>query len=505
MMLRNITIFLFGAAAVTVALPVSALAADSNQDYRRKVIGISRIMNNTSTGMDCPVTRAQYARMLVNASSLRDSVPALSRVSVYADIPMTSEYASYIRTAAQQKWMTGYLGGQFKPDQPVTLNEAVRGILALLGYTDEDFSESLSDSRMTLFYSLELDDELGRQPEEILNREDCVNLFYNLLKTEMKSGGKVYGTVLGCEVNSDGEINPMALADASLRGPKVIPKGKQLGDYVTIGTPIFRIQSKDAADILQTYKDALDTAQERLESAQSKMDSTQEEYENYTITAPISGQVITKSIKTGDKVSRNASGSETAMAVIYDMSGLTFEMSVDELDVQSVQVGQRVEVTADAVEGQTFAGTVTNISLESSQSNGVTNYPVTVTLEEGGGLLPGMNVDGGIILEEAEDVLIIPVDALMRGNRVYVQDSSVTESQGNVPAGFRSVEVETGLSNDSYVQIVSGLSEGDVVYLDQASQTDTDSFPMREMPGGGMPGGNGGGNRGSARGFGDRR
>ena len=287
------------------------------------------------------------------------------------------------------------------------------------------------------------------------------------------------------------------------------------GDYVTIGTPIFRIQSKDAADILQTHKDALDTAQERLESAQSKMDSTQEEYENYTITAPISGQVITKSIKTGDKVSRNASGGETAMAVIYDMSGLTFEMSVDELDVQSVQVGQRVEVTADAVEGQTFAGTVTNISLESSQSNGVTNYPVTVTLEEGGGLLPGMNVDGVIILEEAEDVLIIPVDALMRGNRVYVQDSSVTESQGNVPAGFRSVEVETGLSNDSYVQIVNGLSEGNVVYLDQASKTSTDSFPMGEMPGGGMPGGNGGGpggnrengggNRGSARGFGDRR
>lgn len=232
MMLRNITIFLFGTAAVTAALPVGALAADSNQDYRRKVIGISGIMNNTGTDMDRPVTRAQYARMLVNASSSRDSVPALSRVSVYADVPMTSEYASYIRVAAEQKWMTGYLGGQFKPDQPVTLKEAVRGILALLGYTDEDFSGDLSGSRMARFYSLELDDELGRQPEEILNREDCVNLFYNLLKTEMKSGGQVYGTVLGCEVNSDGEINPMALADASLSGPKVIPKGKQPGDYV---------------------------------------------------------------------------------------------------------------------------------------------------------------------------------------------------------------------------------------------------------------------------------
>lgn len=232
MVLRTIAMPLFWAAAVTAVLPVRVLAADSNQDYRRKVIGVSGIMNNTTTDMERPVTRAEYARMLVNASSYRDFVPAQSQVSVYADVPVTCEYAACIRTAAEQKWMVGYLGGQFKPDQPVTLKEAVRGILALLGYTDEDFGGDLSGGRMAVFYSLELNDVLGRQPEEILNREDCVNLFYNLLKTEMKSGGKVYGTVLGCEVSSDGEINPMELADASLSGPKVIPKGRQPGDYV---------------------------------------------------------------------------------------------------------------------------------------------------------------------------------------------------------------------------------------------------------------------------------
>lgn len=280
------------------------------------------------------------------------------------------------------------------------------------------------------------------------------------------------------------------------------------GDYVTVGTPVFRIRSKDAEDMLQSFKDAVDTAQERVESAQSKMDSTQEDYENYTITAPISGQVITKSVKAGDNVSRSSSSGAFALAVIYDMSQMTFEMSVDELDVRNVQVGQRVEVTADAVAGRTFAGTVTNISLESSQSNGVTNYPVTVTIQEAGELLPGMNVDGVIILEEAEDALMIPVDALKRGNLVYVQDLSVTEPQGNVPAGFRSVEVETGLSNDSYVQVVSGLSEGDVVYLDQASQSRTEGLPIGGMPGapmgnGGGPGGNrgnSGGNRGNGGG-----
>ena len=101
----------------------------------------------------------------------------------------------------------------------------------------------------------------------------------------------------------------------------------------------------------------------------------------------------------------------TVLATIYDLSSLTFEMSIDELDIKKVKVGQKVEVSADAFEGQTFSGTVTNVSLESTYSNGVSTYPVTVTLDDMGDLLPGMNVDGVITLEEANDVLAIPVDA----------------------------------------------------------------------------------------------
>lgn len=263
------------------------------------------------------------------------------------------------------------------------------------------------------------------------------------------------------------------------------------GDYVTEGTPIFRIASKDAEDLLDTYQDAMAQAEESLESAQSKVDSTKESYDNYTITAPISGQVITKSVKEGDTISRNSGSSDTTLAVIYDLSQLTFEMSADELDVRSVQVGQKVSVTADALEGQTFTGTVTNVSLESVQSNGVTNYPVTVTLDETGDLLPGMNVDGVILLDQTEDALMIPIDSLMRGNRVYVKDDTVKEAEGSVPAGFRAVEVETGLTNDDYVEIVSGLSEGEEVYVNESSKS-TDAF-MMGGPGGGMGGGPGSG------------
>ncbi|MCI9503209.1 MAG: HlyD family efflux transporter periplasmic adaptor subunit [Hungatella sp.] len=268
------------------------------------------------------------------------------------------------------------------------------------------------------------------------------------------------------------------------------------GDYVGKGSPFFRMTDKTAENLIRTFKNSMDQAKESLESSQTRLTTTQDSYENYTITAPISGTVITKNTKAGDKISTGG-GSAVTLAVIYDLSELTFEMSVDELDVHSVAVGQSVEITADAFEGEMFSGKVTNISLASAYSNGVTNYPVTVTLDETKDLLPGMNVDGNIILAHADDVLVIPVDALMRGNRVYVKDTSVTESNGSVPAGFRSVEVETGLMNDDYVEILSGLSEGDEVYVSQSSQ----SSGMNMMPGG-MGGGMGGPGGGGAPGGG---
>lgn len=276
------------------------------------------------------------------------------------------------------------------------------------------------------------------------------------------------------------------------------------GDYVTVGTPIFKIKSKDVQDILQSFEDSVDSAKAQLEQAQSSLDSTQDNVDNYTITAPISGQIITKSVKVGDKISRNSGSSDTTLATIYDMSELTFEMSVDEMDISSVAVGQSVSVTADAYSDRTFSGTVTNVSLKGSQSNGVTNYPVTVTLDSdaNGVLLPGMNVDGVITVGESKDTLMVPSGALMRGNRVYIKDDSADSSEGpqmgNVPAGFKVVKVEIGLSNDDFVEIKSGISEGDTVYVEESSGKSTDMFQMGG-PGGGMggpggtPGGNGGG------------
>lgn len=296
-------------------------------------------------------------------------------------------------------------------------------------------------------------------------------------------------TVLAADLSSNVEVEALLVNE---------------GDFVSVGSPIFSMKASTAEKLIKTYKDSMDNAQASLEQAQSSLDSTQDTYDDYTITAPISGTVIKKSYKVGDKVQNGSSAS--ALAVIYDMSSVTFQMNIDELDISNVKTGQTVEVTADAFENEKFSGKVTNISLEGTSSNGVTYYPVTVTLDEVGGLLPGMNVDGVIIVDSVENALAVPADALQRGNLVYVKDDSVTEAQGRVPAGFREVKVGTGLISSDYVEIVSGdLQEGDVVYVAKSSvNSDSGAMMMMpvgmDMPSGGGGYGDGGGNRGSGNG-----
>lgn len=301
-------------------------------------------------------------------------------------------------------------------------------------------------------------------------------------------------TKLNCDISGNVEVEKLMVHE---------------GDYVSVGTPLFKMTEDSARKLNRTYKDAVDNAEEKMESAQQKVDSSSELYDEYTITSPVDGIVITKTYKVGDKIGSSGNqGGSTTLAVVYDMSQYTFEMSVDELDVRNVKAGQDVRVEADAFEGEEFYGKVTNVSLVSTAQNGVSTYPVTVTMNETYELLPGMNVDGYIVLGEAKEALVIPADSLMRGNKVYVRDESVTEQIGVVPAGFRAVEVETGLTNEDYVQIISGLNEGDEVYVPETS--DSAGFGMfggmqgGAMPGGGMPGaGMSGGQPGGANRSGD--
>lgn len=278
----------------------------------------------------------------------------------------------------------------------------------------------------------------------------------------------------GVDCNSEGTFavrsEGMILADGSGTIEKLNLKE---GSYVHKGDTYLVL--KDT-----TVGDSVKSAELSMESAQNQLSSAEKNLDDYSITAPISGTVITKNAKEGDNINATYAN---PLAVIYDLSKVKFQMKVDELDVLKIFVGQEVQVTADALEDVTMTGHITNISLEAITTGGVTEYPVTVEMDEVGSLLPGMNVSATIVLEEVKGAKCIPVDALMRGNIVYVKNEEGQETDADavaagVPAGFHEVTVEVGVSSDSYVQILSGLKETDEVYVPRAELTDMYSLMM---------------------------
>lgn len=87
-----------------------------------------------------------------------------------------------------------------------------------------------------------------------------------------------------------------------------------------------------------------------------------------------------------------------------------------------------------------------------------------VIVENYGSLLPGMNVTADIVVEEAKDILTVPVSAVQRGNTVLVADEAAEgDPEKGIPAGYRQVEVEVGRADDEYIEILSGVQEGEMV------------------------------------------
>ena len=216
--------------------------------------------------------------------------------------------------------------------------------------------------------------------------------------------------------------------------------------------------------------ESIQSASETLRSAQISMENLQDTMNNYTITAPISGTVIEKDVKAGDALT-----SGTTLCVLYDLSYLEMVINVDELQVSSLSVGQSVQVTADAVPDKTYVGEVTRVSMKGSSSGGTTTYPVTVRIDDIDGLRPGMNANAEIVVANATSALCVPNAAIVQGGYVLVTKDSPSAANAapemEAPDGYVYVEVKTGVSDDDYTQITSGLKAEDTIAYDPNSVT----------------------------------
>lgn len=304
--------------------------------------------------------------------------------------------------------------------------------------------------------------------------------------TDELSTGNLLARTVTIRVNNAGGLTTAQAATASVNGVSSIASATfayqaertltaqaggtvsainvQEGDAVSKGDILIELTGDDLTESIQS-------ASESLRSAEISMQNQQDNMSNYTITSPISGTIIEKDAKQGDALT-----SGSTLCVIYDLSYLEMVINVDELQIGALSVGQKVQITADAVADKTYVGTVTRVSMKGSSSGGTTTYPITIRIDNTDGLRPGMNANAEIVVAEAGNALVVPNAAVIRGGYVLVSKKSPSAANAvedmDAPEGYVYVKVETGVSDDSYTEIKSGLQEDDTVAYDTSSVSD---------------------------------
>lgn len=265
-----------------------------------------------------------------------------------------------------------------------------------------------------------------------------------------------------------------------------------------------------------------------ITSAESDLAEAKAALSSATVKAPIDGVIVEKTVENGDTVQSN-----TAILTIMDTNSTKIKVAIDELDIEKVQIGQKADVKFDAIKDKTYEGTVESVGITGNSSNNVTTYDVIIGIKDPSGIRFGMNANVNILIQSKDNVLAIPVEALIENNgKKYVRVQSSSNGQNN--SGFagnsgglgnsntsgntgtsensqssanrqssrnnqtqrtnrqntqqtgnnynsasvgRLVEIKTGIQNENYVEVLEGLTEGEnlIVMLPQTSTTNNNN------------------------------
>ena len=348
---------------------------------------------------------------------------------------------------------------------------------------------------------------VGQAAEVILNGtfETLSGTVQAVAGTDTISSGNLLVRTVTIAVKNNGSLTTAQAASATINGVSALASARfdyqhqqtvtattsgtvaavcvKEGTAIEANTAIVQLSGTELSRQVQSAADS-------LLNAQLSMSDTEKQMENYTITSPISGTVIQKNVKAGDTVGTDTTASET-LCTIYDLSYLEMTLNVDELEILSIKEGQTVTITADAISDRTFTGVVTSVSAAGTTTGGTTTYPVTIRIDDTGDLLPGMNATAEIEVSSASNALAVPNGSVVRGNYVLVTKDSPSAANAvqdmTAPDGYVYVKITTGTSDDDYIEVASGLQEGDTIAYDADAaekQNASDSMEFMVGPGG---------------------
>lgn len=251
--MKNRLIALCAALCLVLPLGTGALAAQSTDTALEtvKVLGIMVGDENGNMNLSSPVTRAEFVKMMTAASAYQDTVGSGYGSSLFKDVKSSHWAGEYIRLGVEQSWFNGYVDGTFRPDSSITLEEGCTALLRLLGYDSGSLAGSFPTAQLSKSSAIGLLDDLAAVQGQVLTRQDCVTLFYNLLTTQTSSGS-VYGATLGYTI-TNGEVDYSALVAAGTKGPYVASSGSLELPFRTENAAVYRNGSASDLSAAKQY------------------------------------------------------------------------------------------------------------------------------------------------------------------------------------------------------------------------------------------------------------
>ena len=246
-------------------------------------------------------------------------------------------------------------------------------------------------------------------------------------------------------------------ADAAIAGAQAQVQAAE-GNVAAAEAQLARARA--AADLMAEKPTTDETAilEAQVASARTSLELAQLRLRQGQIIAPIDGKVASVLVREGEQA---APGSPAISILNEDAYHIT--VSVDEIDIDRVEVGQPVNITLDALPDLPVEGVVTEIAPTSTSTSGVVTYLVTINIDDdaAANLRPGMSASAGITVDELDGVLIVPNWAVRLNRDTGEAFVLIRRADGAI----EEVVVETGLRNEQFSEVLTGLSEGDVVVL----------------------------------------
>lgn len=267
-------------------------------------------------------------------------------------------------------------------------------------------------------------------------------------------------------------------------------------------------QKSDIASKIASDQITIQINEINVQSAQSTYNTAKKTAVKRTVTAPISGTVTAVNVVDGDTLGSSGSTSasstssttsassstgtstnSSASVIISDLSTIKASVSLNEVDAVTVQVGQLVSMTFDAIDGLTSTGKVTYIGTSGTETSGVVTYPATISFDSLDlRLKPAMSVSALITTNVKQDILYVPNSAIKSTDN----SSYVLTMKDGTPSNQT---VTIGIANDSYTEITNGLNEGDTIVTQtitaSTSTSSTSSKGNSNSSFGGLTGGGG--------------